>query len=277
MTKSKEVTLAQNLPVSHNPDQFITMALEKGSDIAVLNGLFDLKQRYDADLAKKAFHRAMHEFQSIKPALKRTKEVSYGQGKAAYKFTPLSEIERELKDPLTTCGMTYRFENINREGMFGIRMVITHVDGHSEQTEMLAPSDGSGNKNAIQGIGSTSTYLMRYTLIAGFGLTTADEDDDGQASGDLPLLRLMEHNRPLQNPDILDAISGLKRALSENDLESAVEYVNSIGKDVITALWVAPTKGGIFTTEERAKMKSDGFASARREILNQDTAEIDHE
>jgi hypothetical protein len=44
---------------------------------------------------------------------------------------------------------------------------------------MEAGKDMSGGKNDIQQIGSTQTYLQRYTLIGGLGLSTADEDNDG--------------------------------------------------------------------------------------------------
>ena len=40
------------------------------------------------------------------------------------------------------------------------------------------------------------------------------------------------------------------------------EWINI---DIKEALWVAPTKGGVFTTEERAFLKSDEFAQARKE------------
>src|SRR5690606_5500273 len=42
--------------------------------------------------------------------------------------------------------------------------------------------DSSGSKNAIQAIGSTLTYLQRYTLIQALGLAASD-DDDGQTHG----------------------------------------------------------------------------------------------
>ncbi len=44
---------------------------------------------------------------------------------------------------------------------------------------MSAGKDASGSKNDIQQKGSTQTYLQRYTLIGALGLSTADEDVDG--------------------------------------------------------------------------------------------------
>lgn len=44
---------------------------------------------------------------------------------------------------------------------------------------MRASPDNSGSKNAIQAVGSTVTYLQRYTLLAATGLAAAGQDDDG--------------------------------------------------------------------------------------------------
>ena len=47
---------------------------------------------------------------------------------------------------------------------------------------MTADKDTSGNKNSIQSIGSTRTYLQRYTLIGALGLSTAEDDTDGHGA-----------------------------------------------------------------------------------------------
>lgn len=262
---SKAIAKSDQNIITLGPDQYIATAIERGSDVATLERLFDLKAKHDAAEAKKAFIRAMQEFQSIKPDLPRSQSVSFGQGKTAYNFCPLPVIEKALRDPLSTCGLSYRFENLSREGSFGVRCVVTHSAGHSESTEMYAPADGSGNKNAIQGIGSTSTYLMRYTLIAAFALTTADEDNDGQTQSDMPYNRLIAHNEALR--EHLAGVLAIKEALAENDYYQACVVFDSMSEEVRTALWVAPTRGGIFTTQERAQIKSDEFQSARMDFI----------
>jgi hypothetical protein len=47
---------------------------------------------------------------------------------------------------------------------------------------MTGPLDTSGNKNAIQSIGSSNTYLFRYTLNAALGLASAEMEDDGKGA-----------------------------------------------------------------------------------------------
>ena len=57
--------------------------------------------------------------------------------------------------------------------------VLTHVLGHSERVPMQSGRDESGGKNSIQGLGSTVTYLQRYTLLAATGMAVKGPDNDG--------------------------------------------------------------------------------------------------
>ena len=64
-----------------------------------------------------------------------------------------------------------------------VTCIIAHRDGHSEENTLSAGRDDSGKKNSIQSIGSTITYLQRYTLKSALGLA-ASADDDGRSSED---------------------------------------------------------------------------------------------
>lgn len=262
---STDVATQQQTQVVSAPDNFISQAIQSNADADTLEKLFSLKERHDANEARKLFFSAMHKFQEIKPELRRSAEVSFGQGKTAYKFTPLSEIEKALREPLSKCGLSYRFENGLGENTYSVTCIVSHVDGHSERTTMTAPADSSGNKNQIQGIGSTSTYLMRYTLTAALGLTTADEDNDGATNSDLPYQRVLKQNEFLRDVNVLMAVTEIKQALEHEDYESAYEIMVNMPDDQKGALWIAPTRGGIFTTREIAQMKSNEFSAARKE------------
>lgn len=59
-----------------------------------------------------------------------------------------------------------------------------------------------------------------------------------------------------------DSISTIKEALANDDYATAKAALGDISEDARKALWKAPTKGGIFTTEEVGKMKSNEWAAA---------------
>jgi len=120
----------------------------------------------------------MADFQSIAPQLGKVREVGFGNTK--YRFAPLGYIADEIKAPMKQCGLSYRFEITPTDKGLSVACIVTHVDGHAERTQMTAPADGSGSKNAIQALGSSVTYLQRYTLLAALGLTTGIEDTDGR-------------------------------------------------------------------------------------------------
>jgi hypothetical protein len=55
------------------------------------------------------------------------------------------------------------------------------------------------------------------------------------------------------------------RNIQTGDVAGVAQIWLELSNETKEALWVAPTKGGVFTTEERAFLKSDEFAQARKE------------
>lgn len=249
-----------NVSVIQSPDTFIAQAIDQGSDVAVLSGLFDLKERWEKAEAKKAFDGAMLAWQEVRPVLKKTKDVKFGNN-TAYSYCPLPDMEVQIKDLLAECGLTYRWQSVIVDGRDGQRCIITHTQGHSEYNEMFSQADTSGNKNDIQAIGSASHYLQRYSLKGALGLTEQDDDDDGVSSGDMPYIKLLAHNEAVR--DNLAVILATKESLAEGDYENAAMYLYEMGNEVAEALRIAPRNGGIFTTEEVRKTKTNEFHAAR--------------
>jgi hypothetical protein len=56
----------------------------------------------------------------------------------------------------------------------------------------------------------------------------------------------------------LEEIYQIKAAIANDDLMTAASYYADMDRDVVTALWRAPSKGGIWTTAERKLMQADG-------------------
>ena len=259
VTIQKTPTAYEVAPVK-GPERLLELAIEKGADVSQLTQLLDLQQRWDAEQARKAYFIAKAKFQSLCPAIDKDKTVKFGN--TEYKHASLPHIANTIRDVLAQCGLSYDWKFSDSEGGLTATCVLSHVDGHSESNAMTAPADDSGSKNIIQQLGSTSTYLQRYTLIGALGLTTADEDDDGRATGEQNTELLRKHNEALRNNFL--SVYVVKQAIADKDFGIASEAWGELTQDEQRALWVAPTKGGIFTTDERATMKSDEWAEARR-------------
>ena len=165
-----------SLPMRHEPQQpmrLLELAINKDADIEKLERLMAMQTQWDERNAKRDFLAAMARFQSRCPDIKKLKQ---GHN---YKYAPLSDIVAQVRDLIAECGMCYRFEQDHEKGI-RVTCIVSHESGHSESNTMVAAPDTSGSKNAIQAIGSTVQYLMRYTFVGAFGITTADEDMDGR-------------------------------------------------------------------------------------------------
>jgi len=162
------------------PQSMIALALQNGADPATLGRLMDLQERYEANQAKKAYVAAMAEFKKEAPAvLAKDALVDFtsSKGRTRYKHATLGGVVLAITSALSRHGLSVSWETAQTAGAVRVTCHVTHSQGHRESTALQGPNDDSGNKNAIQMIGSAVTYLQRYTLLAALGLATADQDD----------------------------------------------------------------------------------------------------
>lgn len=173
--------------VALTPMDMLDRAVSQGASIEVMEKLMALHERWEANQARKAFDEAIAAAKAkIKPIVKnRTvgfKSKKIGASDTNYKHEDLAEIARTVDPILGEHGLSYRFRStsvVNEP--ITVTCIISHRLGHSEENTLSAGRDDSGNKNSIQAIGSTVTYLQRYTLKSALGLA-ASNDDDGEGS-----------------------------------------------------------------------------------------------
>ena len=165
------------------PAELIRIAVEKGSDLEKLEKVLELQERWEKNEARKAYHSAMAAFKANPPKINKDKKVGYttNAGKVGYSHASLANVTEKINSELSKHGLSASWVT-TQNGSIVVTCKITHKLGHSEETTLSAPSDTTGSKNAIQAIGSTITYLERYTLLALTGLATFEMDDDGEAA-----------------------------------------------------------------------------------------------
>lgn len=235
------------------PAQMLMKAVENGADMAQVEKLMDLQERWEAKEAKKAFSDALARFQSeLSPIIKKRKTHNGT-------YADIDDIAQAIRPVLEKCGLSYRFEQQQRDGVISVSCIVSHKDGFSVTTSMEAPADNSGGKNAIQGMASTVTYLRRYTLTGALGITTGNDDNDGGKPA-ITVEDLLEYNAVLREE--IFSIYAVKQSLLENDYSTAKEAWNELDEEAQRVLWRAPSKGGILTTEERQKMHSSEWSQA---------------
>ena len=99
-----------------------------------------------------------------------------------YKFEDLATIAAAVDPILAKHGLGYRYSAKTGDMNVTVTCILFHRLGHSEDATLTAGLDNSGSKNPIQSLGSSITYLQRYTLKLALGLSAA-KDDDGHAAG----------------------------------------------------------------------------------------------
>lgn len=169
--QQEELNTVPASPVT--PAHMLQIAVEQNADLDKLEKLMELQERWEASNAKKSFIQAMSAFRRDCPTIAKTRE---GHNT---KYAGLSESIDQIKDLMAECGLSHSWSTEQSEAVVRVTCTVTHVDGHSESTALAAGADGSGNKNSIQAIGSTVSYLQRYTLFAILGLASQDMDTDG--------------------------------------------------------------------------------------------------
>jgi len=244
----------QETPVATiTPDNLLSIAVEKGADIDKLEKLMDLKERNDAAMAKKDFDAAMSGFQADLLPIVKTKQAHNS------KYADIDDIAKSIRPLAEKFGLSYRFEQKQENANITVTCIVSHLSGHSESAEFTAPADTSGGKNAIQSLASTVTYLRRYTLTGALGITTGDDDNDG-GKPEITVDELLAYNNIVREE--IHSIAAVKMHLADNSYSLAKEAWTELGQDLQIAIWRAPTKGGILTTEERTKMKSNQWSQA---------------
>lgn len=170
------VTITQPTPMA-----MVQLALQQNAGIETIEKLMALQERWQANDARKAFVEAMAAFKANPPRLEKNKTVSFptSKGKTEYKHATLDYVAEVLGRELSKHGLSFRWQTAQEGGKIRVTCFLQHILGHGESVTLEAPADDSGQKNAIQQIGSTVTYLQRYTLLAATGMATADQDMDG--------------------------------------------------------------------------------------------------
>ena len=64
-----------------------------------------------------------------------------------------------------------------------------------------------------------------------------------------------------------DTVAELKRRLAIQDYDRIAEAWSELTREQQQALWLAPSKGGVFTTQERKMLHSDEMATALRAYI----------
>lgn len=183
-----EPQAATSVPLALRPtptaDYLLQIAVERGADLSYVEKLMDLKERHEANEARKAFSAAFGEFKAAGVKILRTKLIKDGPLKGK-KHAELATILDAVTPELSAHGLSLAWKlTKDDKDWIEVTAILRHAAGHAETVSMGSPPDTGPGRNAIQARGSIKTYLERYTGTAILGLSAGDADDDGGDSSD---------------------------------------------------------------------------------------------
>lgn len=180
---------ASVIPLPMTPMEMLGKAVQSGASIEVLEKLMALQERWQANQSRMEFDEAVSQAKKEIPIIAKN-----ATGHNQKRYANFAAIAKSVDPILGNYGLSYRFRTSQSEKGISVTCILSHKSGHSEETTLSGPADASGSKNAIQAIGSTLTYLQRYSLVQMLGLAAA-EDDDGAAAGMGETISLEQRDR----------------------------------------------------------------------------------
>jgi hypothetical protein len=203
------------------------IALSPDADMAKLEKMLDMQERVMNRNARQAFTADLANMQCELPIVAKN-----GEGHNKAKYAKLEDINETIRPALQKFGFAVTFRVKQAEKSVTITAILSHKLGHSEETDLTLPLDVTGNKNAVQAVGSTVSYAKRYAIAALLNISTGDDTD-----GNFP------PPEPRQK---------VKEPISDSRLNSAIEKIKS-GDSSVDVLM----RNFTLTPDQRKKLDSE--------------------
>lgn len=167
-------------------------ASDPNVDIDKMERLMQMHERLTDRSARAAFNAALAQMQPELPVVDRKGNITIHQKdkpktpENVIQSTPYAlweDINEAIRPLLSKYGFALSFRVKKADDRVEVTGVLSHREGHSEETMLSLPMDTTGSKNNVQAIGSSTSYGKRYTAMALLNITTRGEDDDGKAAG----------------------------------------------------------------------------------------------
>jgi hypothetical protein len=238
------ITKQQQAPMAGvtSPMGLLQLAIEREGSIDVIERLAKLQMEMMDREARLAYINAFEDFKRSAPTLVKDSEIVI-KGQVMGKFAKLDQICDKLIPALLAVGITHRWKTTEGEnGRIVCTCYLRHRLGHEEQGATFgAAPETSGFKNNVQAVGSTGSYLERYTLVASCGLAIKGMDNidnppnSGKQPGVLDEREQLTHLDNIRNANDAEELrrmymSAQKDADATGDTKSTIAFADAKNK-----------------------------------------------
>jgi len=211
-------------------------ASDPNTDVDKLERLLGMYERITERDAKAAYNQALAEMQPKLPVIDERGGIKNNSGVVQSTYAKWEDINDAIRPFLHEYGFALSFRTgLAHDGKITVTGVLSHAAGHQEETTVTLPHDSSGNKNAVQAVGSSTSYGKRYAAISLLNITSrapGDRDDDGQAGGTSAICQhaISDINMAETTADLRawkeKTFDGLSKTLAAAELRQVVELYN---------------------------------------------------
>lgn len=184
--------------VALRDDPFLAMIERAASnpsfDIEKMKQLVDIRNAELARQARVAFDSAFAEMQPKLPVIDRNgrieirKKDKEGERTGDVQQSSAYALWADIKEACNPFMLEHGFGISFRpktapDGKIVVNCILSHRDGHREEADSIPMQhDSTGSKNAVQAVGSSLSYGIRYMGIMMLGIVSKEHDDDGKKS-----------------------------------------------------------------------------------------------
>jgi hypothetical protein len=154
-------------------------ARDPNIDMDKMERLLQMHERLVQRQAKAAYADALARLQPTLPIIGERGAIKNNSGAVQSRYALWEDIVGVVTPLLAAQGFALSFRIGNKDQRIQVTGVLTHREGHSEDTTIDLPADTSGSKNAVQAVASSVSYGKRYTAGALLNLRSGEVDNDG--------------------------------------------------------------------------------------------------
>ena len=186
MTAVQKVEAGQTAVANYSAslmDVIAQAARDPSVDIDKMERLIAMQERVQGRDAQTQYYAALAEMQPNLPIIDERGGIKDRSGNIQSTYALWEDVNEAIRPTLSEHGFSLSFRVSRADGEIIVTGILAHRSGHREETTLSLPTDTSGSKNAVQAVGSSTSYGKRYTAFALLNITTTGEDDDGNKAG----------------------------------------------------------------------------------------------
>src|SRR4029079_6921028 len=158
-------------------------ASDPATDVDKLERLLGMYERITERQAKAAYAAALAEMQPELPVIDERGRIEVrektasgqrdGRVQQSTSYALWEDINEAIKPAMAKWGFALSFRiGSTDDGRIKVTGILSHREGHQEETTMILMHDSTGSKNAVQAMGSSVSYGKRYTALALLNITS---------------------------------------------------------------------------------------------------------